>query len=933
MKCPKCSSNNADSASFCSDCGTQLGLPKDIPDVTKTLLAYTPQFEPGTLLADRYEIIRELGKGGMGEVYLAEDTNLKRQVAVKVLPQPFALDKEMLVRFEREARLLALLNHPNIATIHGLEKSNGQQFLVMELIEGATLAERVNKGPMPVEEALEVCRQIAEGLEAAHEKGIIHRDLKPANVKITPEGKVKVLDFGLAKAFEKAVSGETGGVDPSKSPAITIESSHSGVILGTAAYMSPEQTRGRPLDKRTDIWSFGCVLFEAITGRQAFKGDTISDCIAAILKSEPNWKAMPETTPLKLRYLLQRCLQKDSHNRLHDIADARIEIEEVLSGPSVEITPVGRTSSKWRTLFWVAAGLAFLLTCVLLLNPWRTFHPTQQQLSRLVIPTPPLPHSQYISEGNIIAISPDGSRVAYVAKEGQTSQLHIRELDQFTAKSLPGIREVFAPFFSPDNRWLGFFSEGKLQKLLLSGGKPSTICDVSNPTGGIWGPDDTIIFGIRGEGLKRISVEGGEPTSITTVDYEQGEWLHTVSDLLPRGKEVLYTAFDGSGAALYVGILNLTTHKQKILFEEAGQACYAAPGYLVYSQNASLMAAPFDIGKLEFTGPSIAILDDIMAGPGKAATAAFSENGTLIYVQGLGQATERMLFWVDRQGKSQPVIKESRRFYGPRISPDGKKLAVWMEGQVWIYDLTRGTMSRLTSEGQNFWPVWTPDGKRIAFPSIRTGSTDVNLFWMPVDGSAPSERLTQSQYIKQPLSWSPNGKTLIFHQSGNPTTGWDIWMLPLDGDRTPLPLVDTRFNERLPSLSADGRWLAYESDESGRREVYVTTFPKPGSRWQISPEGGSEPAWSRTGSELFYRNRDKFMAVDIVTEPEFRPAKPRLLFEGNYFSVLYGRNYDITLDGHRFVMLKPMGQELAATQINVVLNWFEELKRLAPNGK
>jgi serine/threonine protein kinase len=934
IKCPKCSSDNADSASFCSDCGTQLGFPKGIPDVTKTLVTSTPQFKPGTLLAERYEIISELGKGGMGEVYLAEDTNLKRQVAVKALPQPFALDKEMLARFEREARLLASLNHPNIATIHGLEKSNGQQFLVMELVGGETLAERVKKGPLPIEEALEVCRQIAEGLEAAHEKGIIHRDLKPANVKITPEGKVKVLDFGLAKAFEKAVSGESGGVDPSKSPTITVESSHSGVILGTAAYMSPEQARGKPLDKRTDIWSFGCVLFEAITGRQAFKGDTISDCIAAILKSEPNWKAMPETTPLKLRDLLRRCLQKDPHNRLHDIADARIDIQDILTGSSIEMVPTVRRAPMWRTLFWASISLVLILICVLLWSPWHTNHPSEQLLSRLVIPTPSLIQSQTVSasSGNIIVISPDGTKLVYVAEHEKTMRLHLREIDKFTANPIPGLGEAYAPFFSPDAQWLGFFHDGKLMKLLLSGGQPSILCDAPAPVGGIWGPDGTIIFGARGEGLMRISSDGGEPEAITAIDFEQGEWIHVASEFLPGEKEVLYTAFNGSGVALHITALNLETRKQQIIIEGGSQAHYAPTGHLVYSQKSSLLAAPFDIINLRITGPSIAILDGIMTNPGAGAQASFSKNGTLIYVQGLEQATERMLVWVNRQGQSQPVMEEKRRFYGPRISPDGKKLAMWIEGQVWIYDIARGTLRRLTSEGQNFWPVWTPDGQRVTFPSIRMGSPDVNLFWKPVDGSTSSERLTQGQYGQQPFSWTPDGKVLLFHQSVHPTTGWDILMLPIDGESTPSPFLDSQFNERRPSLFPDGRWLAYESDESGRPEIYVTTFPNPGSRWQISTQGGSEPAWSRNGRELYYRNVDKMMAVDIMTEPEFTPAKPRLLFEGKYFSVIYGRNYDITPDGQQFVMVKLIEEESVATQINVVLNWFEEIKRLVPTG-
>ncbi len=927
MKCPKCQAENSDTQKFCGECATALTPVGAKPSFTKTLDSPV-EMPRGTTLAGQYEIFEKLGAGGMGEVYRALDKNLGRQVAVKVLPTEFADDRERMARFEREAKLLAVLNHPNIASIYGLEESEGRRFLVLELVEGETLGARLNRGPVPMDEALETCRQIAEGLEAAHEKGIIHRDLKPGNIMITPERRIKILDFGLAKASAP----ETTDIDIEKSPTITAEMTAPGVIMGTAAYMSPEQTRGRSVDKRSDIWAFGCILYECLTGERAFLGETVSDTMAHILKGEPDWTKLPRNVPAAVRILLRRCLQRHSKKRLHDIADARIEIEESLEGSSAEIEPKAPPSLKWRTLFLATVGLSVILLLILLWGPRGNSPVSDQGQIRFIIPTPPFPPltSAYSTPGNVVAISPDGRIIAYVAESKNDTKLYIRELNQFDAEVLPapGLRDVHALFFSPDNHWLGFFSEGKLKKMLLSGGQPSTIAEVPLPLGPIWGPDDTIIFGVPGEGLKQISSDGGELKPITTVDYDKGEWLHIASQFLPSGEEVLYSALNGSGVALHVAALNLKTGRQKVIIEGVSQATYAPSGFLVFPQNKSLMAAPFDISKYKLTGPSKEILRGVMIGPIKRALAGFSENGTLIYVPGDEEAAERMLVWVDRKGRSEPVIEDKRSFNGPRISPDGRKLAMWMDGQVWIYDIQRDTLRPLTSEGQNFWPVWTPDGQRVVFPTIRAGSPKVNLFWKRIDGSAPSESLTQSQYVLQPLSWSPDGKTLLFHQSLNPSEGWDIYTLKLDKNRTSSPLLNSKFNERRPSLSPDGHWLAYESDESGRPEVYVTTFPNPGSRWLISSQGGTEPAWSRSGQELFYRNADKMMAVDIVTDPEFVPDKPRLLFEGEYLSTLYGRNYDIAADGRRFVMVKSLSQESKTTQINVVLNWFEELKEL-----
>ena len=699
--------------------------------------------------------------------------------------------------------------------------------------------------------------------------------------------------------------------------------------------MSPEQARGRPLDKRTDIWSFGCVLFEAITGQQAYKGDTISDSIAAILKSEPDWKAIPETTPIKIRDLLQRCLQKDPHNRLHDIADARIDIRDVLTGPPAEVVTTARPAPKCRTLFWATVGLALVLSCVLLWSPWRTVPLPDQRFRRLTIITKPLYGTGLGS--SILAASPDGTRIVYVAAGDKTNQLYLREIDQFTAEQIPGTQGAQSPFFSPDNQWIGFFSEDKLKKVSLTGGKPTILCDAPTHTGRTWTFDDTIIFGVMGEGLKRVSAAGGKPEAITNVDFENGEWIHTDPELLLGGETLLFTALDGNCNALYIVAQNVKTSKKHILIRGGNSPHYLQTEHLTYVQEGSMLAVPFDLEKLQITGPSVTVIDDIMMGRCTGTDISISKDGSIFYMPGRYRM-ERLLVWVDRQGNSEPITEERRIFSGPRFSPDGERLAMWIgeegDSQVWVYDIIRGILRRLTSEGQNFWPSWTPDGKRIAFPSIQPpGKGGFGMFWKLADGSGPAERLTESQYTQQPLSWTPNGKSLIFHQSFHPKTGWDIFVLPMEEDRKPFPLLDSPSNEKWPALSPDGRWLAYVSDESGRMEVYVTTFPDPGGRKQISNQGGVEPAWARSGRELFYRNGDKMMAVDIVTEPEFRPTKPRLLFEGNYRDVPYGRMYDITPDGKRFVMVQEIEQDSAATQINVVLNWFEELKRLVPTGK
>jgi len=941
LKCPKCRFDNADSASFCSDCGTQLGLPKDLPEVTKTLKTPFPRFAAGTAIANRYEIIDEIGRGGMGEVYLAEDTNLKRKVAIKVLPQPFALDKEMLARFEREARLLASLNHPNIATIHGLEKSDGQQFLVMELVEGETLAERIKKGPLPLNEALEVCHQIAEGLESAHEKGIIHRDLKPANVKVTPEGKVKILDFGLAKAFETAVSGEAPGADPSLSPTITVESSRSGVILGTAAYMSPEQARGKTLDKRTDIWSFGCVLFEAITGQLAFKGETISDSIAAILKNDPDWSAIPETTSMKIRDLLRRCLQKDPHDRLHDIADARIDIQDVLTGPPEQIASTVRTTPRWRSMFWAMTSFAFVLTCVLLWSPWRTAKPQEQLISRFAI---------NLSQGETLGyeigpaavLSPNGTQLIYVVQKKETTQLYLRPIHEFEAQPISSTEGAKGPFFSPDGSWVAFHADGLLKKVSLLGGTPQIICEAKSGLGGTWSEDGTIYFGDWYKAsLMSVPAAGGDPERVTsglkTVNEKTFEHSYFWPQMLPGGKALLYTVFNNV-EDMHVAAYSLESGEHKTLIESGGPAQYLPTGHLIYARAGDLMAVSFDLKKLEVTGSPLPVLEGIQRGEWGLAHFGLSKSGSLVFVPGVSTPRENGLVWVDLEGSVESLPFPRGFYQSPRLSPDGKQLVVARletVANLWIYGLERRTSRRLTDEsGSEFWAIWTPDGKRIVFNSTRTGRSMVPMLWKPADGSGPAELFAEGEYHQQPKSWSADGKWMVLTEGLNPKSGVDIWMLKLDGDRKPEPFLNSRFNEIHPIFSPDGRWIAYVTDESGREEVYVRPFPGPGNIIPISTDGGMEPVWRPNGKVLYYRDAsgDKMMAVSFLTEPELRVGKPQLLFEGRYLGgAPWGRNYDIAPDGERFIMITDEEQKQKPTQIKVILNWSKELKRLVPS--
>ena len=925
----------------------------------------------GTKLGS-YEITSAIGAGGMGEVYQAHDAKLGRDVAIKVLPEAFAHDPERLSRFQREAKMLASLNHLNIATIHGLEQSNGTSYLVMELVSGETLAERIKRdGAVPIEEALKIAVQIAEALEAAHEKGIIHRDLKPANVKLTPEGKVKVLDFGLAKAF----AGDATDSNPSESPTLSRAATMQGVILGTAAYMSPEQARGKAVDKRTDIWAFGCVLYELLTGKQAFQGEDVTEILAAVVKTEPDWSQLPQASPSTIRALLHRCLQKDRRQRLHDAADVRIEIEDALSA-SASTTPVAsevRQNPTWRWVLVTALALVIGAT-IAGFTVWK-LRPAERlpDVTRLLVGVAPAEGLQTAAQGLVsagrgrptrtaMALSPDGKYLVFVGFQSGKRQLYLKAMDQLEATPIPGTEGSDSPFFSPDGQWIGFYQGvvevgaiGELKKVPLSGGPPVTLCKTPPMYGVSWGPNDIIVFaGERGGGLSRISASGGTPQLLTTVDLKKGEYSHRLPQMLPGGQAVLFTVqkADRRWDDAQIVVKSLVSGEQKVLIENGTDARYVSTGHLVFARSGTLMAVPFDVARMTISGGPIGIIEGVMqdvnspTGIGDTGAAQFSVSGsgTLVYLAGgTFPGTDQLMVWVDRTGATEPipVLVPQGAYLVPRISPDGRQLTFYTAGidtNVWIYDLSRGALSRVTTEGVNKFPIRTPDGQRVTFSSTTAGPG--NLFWKLTDGSGKAERLTTDEHVQIPSSWSPDGKTLAFLQQIGPNN-WDIWTLSFDnGSAKVRPFLETPFFEEHAEFSPDGRWLAYASNESGRNEIYVQPYPGPGGRQQVSTQGGREPAWAHNGRELFYKAQGtndamKMMAVEVTLGTRLTAGPPRVLFEANGWpGTNMIRGYDVTSDDKRFVtvQLKHL-PTLMISQMILVLNWFEELKHRVPTGK
>jgi eukaryotic-like serine/threonine-protein kinase len=743
----------------------------------------------------------------------------------------------------------------------------------------------------------------------------------------------------LAKAFAADTTNEDLGNSPTLSAAATMQ----GTILGTAAYMSPEQARGKACDKRTDIWAFGCVLYELLTGRQSFDGETTTEILAAVLRGEPDWQALPETTPFSIRALLRRCLQKEMNKRARDAGDARIEIEEALAAPATAELTTTAPTKRFRTLGWRA--LIFGLSAVLLgaaiagLAVWNLKPapaPTLQPVTRTVINLPSGQQLAGLENGPAVVLSPDGTRLAYSAFQGGNQQLYLRALDSVEATPIPGTEGAMNPFFSPDSQWLGFFADGKLKKVSVSGGAAVTLAVASNPGGASWGSQGIIAFAPTQVGaLQQMQEAGGTPQPLT--HFEKADATHRWPEFLPGGRALLFAAAPNSinFSIGQIAVQLVGTGERRNLIQAGMSPRYAPSGHLIYAQGGSLMAVPFDPQHLATTGTAIPVVEGVLQSPFSGAVQySFSNSGSLVYVSGGLQSAQNRLVWVNRKGIEHPLAAPPRAYLNPRLSPDGRRVGVTITEQdshIWTYDL-RETFTRLTFAGNaNNGAVWTPDGKRITFSTNPKGGP-LNIYWLLADGSGGLERLTTSQYLNAPMSWSPDGKLLAFFEV-NPTTQRDIWVLRMS-DRKLLPFLQTPFNEAVPRFSPDGRWLAYISDESGRYEIYVQSYPGPGGKWQISTEGGTEPAWNGNGRELFYRNGDEMMAVDIATQPGFAAGTPRMLFEGRYERAPFpSTNYDVSPDGQRFLMLKPNeSADAAPTQINVVLNWFEELKRRVPNG-
>ena len=893
-----------------------------------------------------YEVTAQIGEGGMGQVYRARDTKLHRDVAIKVLPDLRASDPDRLARFQREAQVLASLNHPNIAQIHGLEESQGVLALVMELVEGEDLSHRIVRGASPLDEVLLIAKQIADAVEAAHEQGIVHRDLKPANIRVRPDGRVKVLDFGLAKALA-AEPNALSARPPSMSSTITLPGMMTGIgaILGTAAYMSPEQACGKPVDRRSDIWAFGCVLYEMLTGKRAFHGDEGTDTLAAILRAEPDWSLLPAAAPPSVRALVHRCLQKDARQRLQAIGDARIALEEVLTGTAPSTT-APRGTPSWKLRLVVGLG-GILIPSAVGFAVWN-LKPSPAPPRPVIRFTITLPPGQALAglHQPALALSADGSQLAYVATTpGQgVQQIYLRAMDGVDARPIPGTELGTAPFFSPDGQWLGFFAGDELKKISVRGGVARTLSSAVGggfSRGATWVGEGVIVFAPYSSVLQRVSDAGGAAVPLTR--FETEETLHMWPQALPGGKAVLFTGFSNAPTAIAVQPIG-TGERRNLIHGELGEMpSYAPSGHLIYARAGSLMAVPFDLERLEVRGEGVPVVQGVLP-----AQYSLSATGSLAYVSGTPQARQSQLVWVNRNGTEQPLGAPARSYNQPRLSPDGRRVAVDViekaqDMQVWLYDLTRDTFAPFTFQGLNRHAVWTPDGERIAFMSNREGATQI--FWQLANGSGGLQRLTANPPtttaggLSIPNSWSPDGQSLIFAQAV-PTKQAEFWTLqvgnpsarPDQAGRVQRLPVQVRAPDGAPQLSADGRWLAYASDESGRREIYVQPYPGPGGKWQISTDGGNEPQWNPKGTELFYRSGRKMMAVDIAIQPGFAPGKPRQLFEGDYQVTATGwarPNYDVSPDGQRFLMLKAVQREQAPlTQINVVLNWSEELKRL-----
>ncbi len=881
----------------------------------------------------QYEVLAAIGAGGMGEVYCARDTKLDREVAIKVLPPAFARDPERLARFQREAKFLASLNHPNIASIYGLEDSGNIRALIMELVEGPTLADRIKAGFISIDEALPISKQICDALEYAHERGVVHRDLKPANIKLSRDDSVKILDFGLARF----VQGEAEATGVGDSPTLSEMATRAGVLLGTAGYMSPEQAKGKAVDRRADIWAFGCVLYEMLTRKRAFPADTTTETLAAVLKNEPDWSLLPATTAVRVRILLQRCLQKDPKQRLRDIGDARISLDEVLSGAAdPALLPTAQDASvRWRhALPWAVATLLFVTSAWLTIVHFQKKPDAPAESMRFQIALPE--NSSFVTG---MALSPDGRHLVFasVAQDAH-AQLWLRNLDSLESRPLPRTDGVTYAFWSADSRTVAFETGGELKRVDISGGAPQEIAAIDRITrfiGGAWNPEGVIVFGSK-KSLMKVSAAGGEPSMLIEVRPSVGEFWLGFPSFLPDGRHFLYTALASSDMATYVGSLDGADKQQSskplIAAGEATLVFAGAPAtyvpawgvnsgkILFLNSDGTLMAQAFDASRLESKGDPSPVAEGVR-------TFTTSANGVLAYTEG-ERGTPLQLTWFDRQGKVLGTVGEPGIYPSPAISPDGRTVAVPLfdrSGKIdlWLYDLQNGKRTRFTFDGPaNLFPVWSPDGSRIAFVSDREGAP--TMFQKPVNGVGQVETFeTHPGKYTRPLSWSLDGRYLIEDRSFDRTNA--IWVLPLSpgqtgGERKSVPWLKEGYNAINAKLSPNGKWIAYDSDESGRDEIFVRTFPGTGGKWQVSANGGTRPVWSRDGKDLYYIASDgNLMAVDVNSRPDgsFDAGAAKVLF-APHTGVNRSDMFDVSKDG-RF-LIPTLTQQLAAP-ITVVVNW------------
>ena len=892
---------------------------------------------PGDKLGN-FDVLSLLGRGGMGEVYRARDTQLKRDVALKVLPAVFSSDPDRLARFQREAELLASLDHPNIGHIYGMVQSERNWALVLALIEGPTLDDRIKQGPLPADEAIAISKQIIDALEYAHDHGVIHRDLKPANIKVTPDGVVKVLDFGLAKALDQR---RETSLDPENSPTLTMGATQAGVIMGTAAYMSPEQAVGKPADRRSDIFSFGVVLYEMLTGKRPFRGESVGDTLAAVVKDTPDWSALPEGTPSHLRKLLERMLAKDRKERLQAIGEARI----ALARPQADETPRQTEMPALPKRPWALAAATATFALVAGVVSFIHFReiPPLQQTTRYSIT---VPESSSIHS---FALSPDGRTLVMAASVSGKRQLYLRSMDALQFQPMAFTEEATYPFWSPDSRYIGFFAQGKLKKVSAGGGPSLALCDAQNGRGGTWNRDDVIVFSPTNSALlQRVPAAGGVPAEVIKTP---GSMRHPV--FLPDGRHFLYTNQIGEQAGIHVASLDQTgtTKEDRRILPDVSSAQFAPPersgqpGHLLFVRQDTLMAVPFDASSAQVSGDVFPLAD----GTGFTTNVTYapvtvSENGVLLYEAG-GAGGGDQLAWVDRTGKQLgPVAAPGEVFY-PAISPDEKQVVFARNSgafrDLWLRDLSRGTETRFTSNPSlSLQPVWSPKGDRIVFGSNRKDAF-FNLYSKAANGGGQDEILLQSSLSDFPDQWSRDGRFLVFYRS-DPKTLRDLWVLPMAGpeaeraaaDRKPIPFLQSEFNEFLGQLSPDSHWMAFTSDRSGRREVYVRPFPSGESEYTISIAGGEMPRWRSDGKELFFVGADGKMTAVLVkaavgAKAGFEADAPTALFDAQMAGAgtSFQFEYDVTADGKRFLIRSITSGTTSAPPLTVVTNWQAGVKK------